>query len=143
MELGLGNSMFTRIQRCLENIHVKEGSILPNVVCSLQTQYRMHPEICRWPNLYFYKNELINAPITQKLKSPLSPFSILNLAYSQNAHCNDGKISNNLEAEFVVNLLKALDGYIPNKYNSYGVITPYAEHRTKLEESIKYDVFIN
>ncbi|TMW41156.1 hypothetical protein DOY81_013765, partial [Sarcophaga bullata] len=105
---------------------------------ALQTQYRMHPEICRWPNQYFYRNELINAKLTMDIyKTPLVPFSILSLAYTQNNSCSNGQITNNLEAEFVAKLLKALDGFIPNKYNSYGVITPYAHHRSTLESSIR------
>uniref|UniRef100_A0A1I8N6F5 FHA domain-containing protein n=1 Tax=Musca domestica TaxID=7370 RepID=A0A1I8N6F5_MUSDO len=143
-ELGLGTSMFTRIQNCLDNLpstasaSSTSGLITKDhIICGLQTQYRMNPEICRWPNQYFYRNELINGRITMEYKTPLMPFSVLNLAYTQNASCSNGKITNNLEAEFVAKLLKALDGFIPNKYNSYGVITPYAHHRTTLEHSIR------
>ncbi|XP_013106748.2 probable helicase senataxin [Stomoxys calcitrans] len=141
-ELGLGKSMFTRIQNCLDTLpssaHNSVGTITPNYIISgLQTQYRMHPEICKWPNQYFYRNELIHGRITLEFKSPLVPFSVLNLAYTQNEACHNGKITNNLEAEFVAKLLKALDGFIPNKYNSYGVITPYAQHRATLEHAIR------
>ncbi|KAM7357882.1 putative helicase senataxin [Cochliomyia hominivorax] len=144
-DLGLGISMFTRIQQCLDNIPSSSAkgtnvamTTPNNIIYSLQTQYRMHPEICRWPNQYFYRNELINGKsVLEFTKSPLVPFSILNLSYTQHNACSNGKISNDLEAEFVVKLLKALDGFIPNKYNSYGVITPYAEHRTNLESSIR------
>ncbi|XP_023293655.2 uncharacterized protein LOC111676883 [Lucilia cuprina] len=144
-ELGLGTSMFTRIQQCLDNIPSASAKVANqpvttpnNIICSLQTQYRMHPEICRWPNQYFYRNELINGKSTIDFtKTPLVPFSILNLAYTQHNSSSNGKITNNLEAEFVAKLLKALDGFIPNKYNSYGVITPYAHHRATLESSIR------
>ncbi|XP_065361454.1 uncharacterized protein Setx [Calliphora vicina] len=144
-ELGLGTSMFTRIQHCLDNIpctSVKGSNVAVttpnNIICSLQTQYRMHPEICRWPNQYFYRNELINGKtILDFTKSPLVPFCILNMAYTQHNFSSNGKIENNLEADFVAKLLKALDGFIPNKYNSYGVITPYAHHRATLESSIR------
>ncbi|XP_075159732.1 putative helicase senataxin [Haematobia irritans] len=141
-ELGLGKSMFTRIQNCLDSIDKavrnNASTITPDYIISgLQTQYRMHPEICRWPNQYFYKNELINGTNTIDYKTPLVPFTVLNLAYTQNKACENGKITNNLEAEFVAKLLKALDGFIPNKYNSYGVITPYAHHRKTLEHSIR------
>lgn len=137
--------MFTRIQNCLDNVPRNTTSGVNNsatitpdyIICGLKTQYRMNPEICRWPNQYFYRNELINGQITLQYKSPLMPFSVLNLAYTQNDSCKDGKITNNSEAEFVAKLLKALDGFIPNKYNSYGVITPYAHHRTTLEHSIR------
>lgn len=108
-----------------------------SILCGLQTQYRMHPEICRWPNKYFYRGELISDPSTYHLKVPIVPFSVLNLSYEQNVNGPKGKIANNLEADFVAKLLKALDGYIPNNYNSYGVITPYAHHRSALETSLR------
>ena len=138
--------MFTRIQNCLDNIACTKANkdantsiTTPgNIIYSLQTQYRMHPEICRWPNQYFYRNELINAKLTMDIyKTPLVPFSILSLGYTQSNFGSNGRITNNLEAEFVAKLLKALDGFIPNKYNSYGVITPYAHHRNTLESSIR------
>lgn len=141
-ELGLGTSMFTRIQRCLDNTPSTSarGATTPNhIIYSLQTQYRMHPEICRWPNHYFYRNELENAKQTiDCTKTPLVPFCILNLNYTQNNGGVNGKITNNMEAEFVAKLLKALDGFIPNKYNTYGVITPYAHHRATLESAIRF-----
>lgn len=97
----------------------------------------MHPEICKWPNSYFYKNELIDDPRTYQFKTPLSPFSVFNLTYSQDNNCRNGQIANELEAKFVARLVRTLDGYIPMKYNSYGVITPYALQRRALEGAMR------
>ncbi|KAL9915000.1 putative helicase senataxin isoform 2-T2 [Glossina fuscipes fuscipes] len=137
-DLGLSTSMFTRIQNCLDNAINSTNLINYNyIVSGLNVQYRMHPEICKWPNLYFYKNNLIDGANTRKLQTPIKSFVMLSLDYTQNDHGGDGKISNSMEAEFVAKLLKALDDYIPNKSNSYGVITPYAQHRQTLNTAIK------
>uniref|UniRef100_A0A1A9V7K9 AAA+ ATPase domain-containing protein n=1 Tax=Glossina austeni TaxID=7395 RepID=A0A1A9V7K9_GLOAU len=136
-DLGLSTSMFTRIQNCLDNAINSTNLINYNyIVSGLNVQYRMHPEICKWPNLYFYKNKLIDGGNTRKLQMPIKSFIVLSLDYTQNDHCGNGKISNSMEAEFVAKLLKALDDYIPNKSNSYGVITPYAQHRQILHTAI-------
>uniref|UniRef100_A0A1A9WQL6 FHA domain-containing protein n=1 Tax=Glossina brevipalpis TaxID=37001 RepID=A0A1A9WQL6_9MUSC len=137
-DLGLSTSMFTRIQNCLDGAVNATNLINYNCIVScLNVQYRMHPEICKWPNLYFYKKNLIDGSSTRKLQTPLKSFVILNLDYAQNERCEEGKIFNSMEAEFVAKLLKALDDYIPSKCNSYGVITPYAQHRETLNTAIK------
>ncbi|XP_055843156.1 uncharacterized protein LOC129909981 [Episyrphus balteatus] len=144
-ELGLEISLFTRIKKCLENNYTESSTIINQqsqneTIFSLQEQYRMHPEISKWPNMYFYKNQLRNNPKTNEFKSSIKPFSILNLEYRQNdAYYGQvsGQISNKLEAEFVAKLVATLDNYIPNKFYSYGVITPYAHHRETLENMIR------
>ncbi|CAD7004596.1 unnamed protein product [Ceratitis capitata] len=153
-DFGLGTSLFTRIQRCIESVTLKTVANDLNadkenkesnansldstdIIFSLRTQYRMHPEICKWPNSYFYKNELIDDPRTYQFKTPLSPFSVFNLTYSQDNNCRNGQIANELEAKFVARLVRTLDGYIPMKYNSYGVITPYALQRRALEGAMR------
>ncbi|XP_017464921.1 PREDICTED: helicase SEN1 isoform X2 [Rhagoletis zephyria] len=154
-DFGLGTSLFTRIQRCIESVNLKNAangltdeekiflSDSNDIIFSLQTQYRMHPEICKWPNSYFYKNELIDDPKTHQFKTPLKPFSVLNLTYTQDENCHRGQIANELEAKFVARLVKTLDGYIPMKYNSYGVITPYAQQRGALEKALRNYGFLN
>ncbi|XP_014085144.3 uncharacterized protein Setx [Bactrocera oleae] len=153
-DFGLGTSLFTRIQRCIESVTLKtvvkadKASNVSSLECtdiifSLQTQYRMHPEICKWPNSYFYKNELIDDAKTHQFKTPLKPFSVLNLTYTQNDNCHRGQIANELEAQFVARLVKTLDGYIPMKYNTYGVITPYAQQRVALEKALRMAGYSN
>ncbi|XP_053953084.1 uncharacterized protein LOC128859941 isoform X1 [Anastrepha ludens] len=154
-DFGLGTSLFTRIQRCIESVNLKnvpnglnahEKTSVSNkndIIFSLRTQYRMHPEICKWPNSYFYKNQLIDDPKTHKFKPVLKPFSILNLTYTQDENCLRGQIVNELEAKFVARFVKTLDGYIPMKYNTYGVITPYAQQRGALEKALRTSGFTN
>jgi len=73
IDFGLSNSMFDRIQRSLQTQLDKPGSyhLMHTKLFKLSTQYRMHPEICRWPNQYFYEDQLINAECTARFASPL------------------------------------------------------------------------
>lgn len=96
----------------------------------------MHPDICKWPNLYFYKNELLSDPCTTQFNLRIHPFSILSLSYLQNKGA-DGQIENKMEAQFVKNLVKALDKYLPSTQYSFGIITPYSYHRKTLESLIR------
>ena len=74
-EYGLGKSLFARLQECFEDT-------VKNPVQFLETQYRMHPEICHWPNKFFYSGRLRTAPSVSR-KSPLVPYCILSLDYKQ------------------------------------------------------------
>jgi senataxin len=74
---GLGKSLFARLQSCFEDT-------VRNPVLFLNTQYRMHPEICLWPSRYFYCGRLQSAPnMAQQRGCPLVPYCILSLDYKQ------------------------------------------------------------
>lgn len=51
-------SLFVRFQRCF-----------PSAIHLLDTQYRMHPEISRFPSRLFYNNALLDAPDLERKKS--------------------------------------------------------------------------
>jgi senataxin len=75
---GLGKSLFARLQTCFEDS-------IQNPVQFLDVQYRMHPEICLWPNRFFYSGRLRSAPsLAQQRVCPLLPYCILSLEYKQN-----------------------------------------------------------
>uniref|UniRef100_A0A1B0C4H9 Cytochrome P450 n=1 Tax=Glossina palpalis gambiensis TaxID=67801 RepID=A0A1B0C4H9_9MUSC len=70
----------------------------------------------------------------RKLQSPIKSFIMLSLDYTQkHDHC---EIYNSMQTEFVAKLLKGLYDYIPNKSNSYGIITAYVEHRQILNTAL-------
>ena len=93
----------------------------------LNVQYRMHPEIARWPNMFFYGGILRNGP--QNRDTPLAPLLLFDLKSSTEQICDTSK-HNLLEAKFVARLVEAL-------YNNYfkgtvsrlavGVITFYSK----------------
>ncbi|KAH8278258.1 hypothetical protein KR044_009025 [Drosophila immigrans] len=144
-DLGLGNSMFDRIQRNL-TYHLSKGSKnhLPHTkVFGLSMQYRMHPEICRWPNSYFYHDELVNSENTHRLISPIIPYCVVNLSYTKDNNDKSSRsISNLKEARFVAKLLTELDKHMsPTRYK-YGLITPYSDQCSVLSREIPSHMMI-
>ncbi|XP_044313913.1 probable helicase senataxin [Drosophila rhopaloa] len=128
IDFGLSNSMFDRIQRSLQKQLDKPGGnqFVHTKLFKLSMQYRMHPEICRWPNKYFYEDQLVNAECTQRFTSPLIPYCVINLSYTQDDSGAQSKsISNDEEARFVGKLLAEMDKHMPSKRYSYGLISPY------------------
>ncbi|XP_017074121.1 probable helicase senataxin [Drosophila eugracilis] len=127
-DFGLSNSMFHRIQRSLQKqLDMPGGNqFVHTKIFKLSMQYRMHPEICRWPNKYFYEDHLINAECTGRLSTPFIPYCVINLKYTQDNNGGPNKsISNDEEARFVARLLTEMDKHMPSKRYSYGLISPY------------------
>lgn len=120
---GLGKSLFARLQTCFEDS-------VQNPVQFLDVQYRMHPEICLWPNRFFYSGRLHSAPsLAQQRVCPLLPYCILSLEYKQNV-C--GELSNAGEAELVSQLTLGLLEKLGNQQLSIGIITPYHKQRAMI-----------
>ncbi|XP_064547599.1 titin homolog [Drosophila montana] len=139
IDFGLGNSMFDRIQRNLkQQLEKPRGNhFVHTKVFKLSMQYRMHPEICRWPNSYFYDNQLVNATCTERLISPFIPYCVINLSYTRDTNDTSSRsISNDEEARFVAKLLIEMDKLMPAKRFSYGLITPYSNHCYTLSQVI-------
>ncbi|XP_017011857.3 uncharacterized protein Setx [Drosophila takahashii] len=128
IDYGLSNSMFDRVQRSLQKQLDKPGGnqFVHTKIFKLSMQYRMHPEICRWPNKYFYEDQLVNAECTARFASPLIPYCVINLRYTQdNSGAQSRSISNDEEARFVAKLLTEMDKHMSSKLYSYGIISPY------------------
>ncbi|SPP87179.1 uncharacterized protein LOC117589305 isoform X2 [Drosophila guanche] len=131
VEFGLARSMFDRIQRSLERQQADDplGHLSVHTkLFKLTTQYRMHPEICKWPNRYFYDAQLVNeVGLEGKLATPLIPYAIINLGFTRDT--SDPKtrsISNEEEARFVAKLLAEMEKHLPSRRYGYGLISPYS-----------------
>lgn len=126
------SSLFSRIQSCFSEQPY-------DIVHKLNVQYRMHPEICRFPNQYFYKNSLKTGLKLEAAESfPIKPYSVFSLidftqTYSElNTGC-----SNMNEADFVVCIIQELFKTITNSEQySFAVITPYKKQKTEIESKI-------
>ncbi|KAH8261890.1 hypothetical protein KR038_001961 [Drosophila bunnanda] len=133
--------MFDRIQKSLvKHLNLDEpggNQLVHTKLFKLSMQYRMHPEICRWPNKYFYEDQLVSADITAK-SSPLIPYCVVNLSYTRDTCGTSGNrsISNDEEARFVAQLLAEMDKHMSSKHYSYGLISPYSNQCHALSQVI-------
>ncbi|KAL9699282.1 hypothetical protein quinque_002723 [Culex quinquefasciatus] len=126
-EAGLKNSLFARIQQSFVGTNL-EG------VKMLTTQYRMHPEIVKWPNEYFYEGKLKSNPDATKCDGfPFKPYTVFGLEYSQNMTQSAHQIYNHEEIEFVLKLLTEIMQCC-HRHTTIAIITPYTRHKREIEK---------
>lgn len=126
-EAGLKNSLFARIQQSFVGTNL-EG------VKMLTTQYRMHPEIVKWPNEYFYEGKLKSDPEATKCDGfPFKPYTVFSLEYSQNMTQSAHQIYNHEEIEFVLKLLTEIMQCC-HRHTTIAIITPYTRHKREIEK---------
>ncbi|XP_058120870.1 uncharacterized protein LOC131262809 [Anopheles coustani] len=126
VKAGFRQSLFSRLQ----------GACGEKRIRTLNVQYRMHPEICRWPNGYFYKRQLKTAQSTLARKPfPLKPYLVVSLSYDQELTQVQHEIYNRNEIDFVVGLLKNVVKNCP-KETTIACITPYQRHKAELLEQV-------
>lgn len=94
----------------------------------------MHPEISDWPNKYFYGGCLKNALETTNQVLLFKPFSIFNIAQSNEKGSLSSHYVNFNEIELIYKLVQHMKKKMSASAYSYGVITPYAKQR---DETIK------
>ncbi|MFS7974709.1 putative P-loop containing nucleoside triphosphate hydrolase, DNA2/NAM7 helicase, helicase [Helianthus anomalus] len=115
-------SMFERLQ--------KAG----HPVTMLTQQYRMHPEICRFPSLHFYDGNLLNGDGMSSKEKPfhktkgLGPYLFFDIVDGVELHGkNSGSLYNECEADAAVELIRFFRKCYPSEFvgGKIGVITPY------------------
>ncbi|CAN0880373.1 Helicase SEN1 [Linum grandiflorum] len=117
-------SMFERLQ--------KAG----HPVTMLTKQYRMHPEICRFPSLHFYEGKLLNGEKMSEKSAPfhetegLGPYIFYDIVDGQELRGKSpGSMSlyNEHEADAAVQLLKFFKKRYPAEIAGarIGIVTPY------------------
>eukprot|EP01066_Platyproteum_vivax_P010931 Platyproteum_vivax@DN4931_c0_g1_i1.p2 len=122
-EHGYGTSLFQRLQA---------GGCKVNM---LTIQYRMHPEISRFPSKRFYNNELLNAENILELCGEqvfwqlpcFRPAMFFHVGAAQQA--SGSSLLNTEEAAFVVHMIETLHKCFPsvNWTRKIAVISPYLE----------------
>ncbi|KAG8227625.1 hypothetical protein J437_LFUL004237, partial [Ladona fulva] len=128
---GLEMSLFERLWSCLSKEET-ETSNLP--LALLKVQYRMHPEICHWPNVYVYNGILETPPeLEMERMSPFLPFVVISLEFDQN---DPNQLLNCNEAELVSKLFFAMAEKAEKRGYSIGVITPYQKQRNAIEAAL-------
>ncbi|CAI9114585.1 OLC1v1015339C1 [Oldenlandia corymbosa var. corymbosa] len=117
-------SMFERLQRA------------GHPVFMLTHQYRMHPEICRFPSLHFYDGKLRNGDLTSSKAAAfhenedLGPYLFFDVTDGkENLSKNSGSQSlcNECEADAAVEVIRFFKKRYPLEFvgGRIGVITPY------------------
>ncbi|XP_031256131.1 uncharacterized ATP-dependent helicase C29A10.10c isoform X2 [Pistacia vera] len=117
-------SMFERLQRA------------GYAVVMLTKQYRMHPDICRFPSLHFYESKLLNGEQMSAKSAAfhvtdgLGPYVFFDIIDGQELHSkNSGAFSlyNEHEADAAVELLRFFKKRYPSEFvgGRIGIITPY------------------
>ena len=137
---NLSQSLFTRLDAVIHRENTSQ----------LIRQYRMHQEICQFPNTHFYRGELRtdDAPMTYWVDYPLEPYYLYNLIYTTHTRPPNGGSSDNKDERlyiktFCVKLLERLTGRRPYDRNDSEfiameerivIITPYKSQMTKFRE---------
>ncbi|XP_027341942.1 uncharacterized protein LOC113854861 isoform X2 [Abrus precatorius] len=117
-------SMFERLQRA------------GHPVIMLTEQYRMHPEICKFPSFHFYDNKLLNGSQMSSKSAPfhqtrgLGPYVFYDIIDGREVHGkNSGVMSlcNEHEANAAVEVLRFFKKRYPSEFvgGRIGIITPY------------------
>lgn len=122
-------SLFTRFFE----VSVRGGQI--HNAMSITKQYRMHPEICWFPNKYFYDGRLTSKVASDSSHFGLMPYNVFKLDCRQ-SNTDSINYHNIYEAEFIINLLKVMIRHANPKTYSYGIITPYSSQRGQIEKLI-------
>lgn len=110
-------------------------------IFTLQTQYRMHPEIFEFPNKEFYQGHGKNSYVFHDDRLKLNAYNVFDLNYKQSRSYSVERYNND-EAEFVVDVLKEVLKLADPKEYTYGIITPNVEVRDKIRTIIRLVFFI-
>lgn len=126
-EFDYGRSLFERFF-----IHFGKYSVA-SPIAMLTEQYRMHPSICNFPSKQFYDDRLITSKRFGRY--PMKPYILFDLRHSLEARADKSSLENEVEANFVKNLIAAVVSKVPES-SSIGIITPYKGQKRLLTMKI-------
>ncbi len=118
----------------------------PKSINLLSIQYRMHPEISRFPSAAFYETRLTNAPnIAQSREIDLhnhplfKPFQFIDVVGKESNHNNRKSIFNQCEIDACLELVYNLAKSFPNQNFAHriGIISFYKEQVYLLRRNFK------
>ncbi|VVC35337.1 Hypothetical protein CINCED_3A022753 [Cinara cedri] len=119
---GLGISLFKRLKTWFEQ---KRYTRKNKPITMLDTQYRMHNEICLFPSLYFYGGKMKSAEsVSTRMDLSFQPYIILEHESRQD---NSGELNND-EALMVVSLVEIVLNSDCNSL-TIAILTPYHKQR--------------
>lgn len=106
-DYGLSRSLYARLYSVFEN--QPDGPIT-----MLNIQYRMHPDICRFPSEYFYSDRLsTDDSVARKMRHfPLRSLFLYNVTNSNHEPDPAGSSFNPVEARYIQNFCQELIQYL-------------------------------
>lgn len=120
---GLDQSLFDRLYSYYQKENCQPCHFL-------NIQYRMHPDIAKFPNETFYNGRLRTGSGVERT-SPFAPYSLLNVMHGWETQKN-GEICNAMEAKCVAFLSHAIYNTLVREKMSMGIITPYRKQRDQI-----------
>lgn len=110
---NLSQSLYARLYACFQDCASESISML-------NEQYRMHPNICRFPSDYFYMRRLRTDPsVAKKMRNfTLKPLFVYNLTKSFHEMDEAGSSSNKEEAKFIQYFCKRLITHLAEQRNN-------------------------
>lgn len=127
-----------------ESLFVRMQRANPNSVYLLDVQYRMHPQISKFPSAQFYRSKLSDGP--QMLEKnerpwhrdfPLSPYRFFDIGGRHQQNERTKSFFNSLEARVALELVKKLMQILPQDSfgGRIGIISPYKEQIRTLKDT--------
>ena len=146
-ELRLDRSLFERLHTWFKVLCQDEADCEPPLM-TLREQYRMHPDILKLPNFYFYQNKLATAQCIENRPFFLKPYLVFDIeeGVETQGHIDSHKsYSNPVEAsciaklcEIVLNVYAATCGGTRESYQSrIGVICPYSDQKRRIIDNLR------
>ncbi|XP_053551559.1 probable helicase senataxin [Bombina bombina] len=133
-DLGYGQSLMSRLCQHLESTGQKSA------VMKLTVQYRMHPDICLFPNNYFYKRILKTDRTTEETRCssdwPFQPYMLFDVADGYEKKERES-YSNPQEIKVVMALIKLIKSKMKENFRNIGVISPYRAQKMMIIEALR------
>lgn len=129
-ECNLDLSLFKRIVDSFDSGDEKAP------IYKMVYQYRMHPEILKWPNAEFYNNSLrTGLTFSDQL---LNPYVLFDIDSDQNMTQEiQRNIYNREEIGLVEKLIELILKIKGTEKMSFGIITPYLRQKKELSNKLK------
>lgn len=119
-----------------QSLFVRMQNNYKDSVYLLNTQYRMHPEISKFPSKEFYKSKLLDGPEMDEInKRPwhkvayYTPYNFFQIDSQHSKNSKTMSLYNNTEALLCLEIIKDLFSKFPdvNWQGKIGIISPYKE----------------
>lgn len=127
-----------------ESLFVRMQRTHPDSVYLLDVQYRMHPEISKFPSAQFYRSKLSDGPMMAEKNErpwhkdfPLSQYRFFDIGGRHQQNDRTKSFFNSLEARVALELVEKLMEILPqDKFRGrIGIISPYKEQIRTLKDT--------